>query len=241
MNDSKIIIKSPGKIDLTEFKKDETTVAKYGLPSNIKFCKKCVISNQRPNTTIEFKHTENSKKTTINFNQDEVCDACIVTEKKNKNIDWEKRERELIELCDKYRSHNGSYDCLVPGSGGKDSFYASHVLKYKYNMNPLTVTWAPNIYTQWGWENFQAWIHSGLDNYLMTPNGKTHRLLTRLAVDKIFHPFQPFILGQKCFAPKMAIKFNIPLIFNIHSFKGCGPGAFPPEVTRRAPLGLISE
>ena len=42
---------------------------------------------------------------------------------------------------------------------------------------------------------------------------QTHRLLTRLAVDKIFHPFQPFILGQKCFAPKMAIKFNIPLIF----------------------------
>ena len=116
-------------------------------------------------------------------------------------------------MCEKYRSQNGSYDCLVPGSGGKDSFYASHILKYKYNMNPLTVTWAPNMYTQWGWENFQAWIHSGLDNYLMTPNGKTHRLLTRLAVDKLFHPFQPFILGQKCFAPKMAIKFNIPLIF----------------------------
>ena len=213
MSDSKIIIKSPGSIDLTEFKKDKTNVTKYGLPADIKFCKKCVISNQRPNTTVEFKHTENSKKTTINFNESGVCDACIVTEKKNKNIDWGKRERELFELCDKYRSHNGSYDCLVPGSGGKDSFYASHVLKYKYNMNPLTVTWAPNIYTQWGWDNFQAWIHSGLDNYLMTPNGRTHRLLTRLAVDKIFHPFQPFILGQKCFAPKMAIKFSIPLIF----------------------------
>ena len=80
-------------------------------------------------------------------------------------------------------------------------------------MNPLTVTWAPNMYTDWGWSNFQAWIHSGMDNYLMTPNGRTHRLLTRLAVDKLLHPFQPFILGQKCFAPKMAIKFGIPLIF----------------------------
>ena len=213
MNKSKIIIKAPGKIDLTEFKKDKSKVTKYGLPEEVKFCKKCVISNQRPNTTVEFKHTEDSKKTTINFNEDGVCDACVVTEKKNKNIDWEKRERELKDLCEKYRSRNGSYDCLVPGSGGKDSFYASHVLKYKYNMNPLTVTWAPNMYTKWGWENFQAWIHSGLDNYLMTPNGKTHRLLTRLAVDKLLHPFQPFILGQKCFAPKMAIKFNIPLIF----------------------------
>ena len=123
-----------------------------------------------------------------------------MTEKKNREIDWEERERELLILCDKYRSRNGNYDCLVPGSGGKDSFYASHILKYKYNMNPLTVTWAPNMYTDWGWSNFQAWIHSGMDNYLMTPNGRTHRLLTRLAVDKLLHPFQPFILGQKCFA-----------------------------------------
>ena len=210
---SEIIIEYPKDIDLTEFKKGKSSNTKYGLPSEIKYCKSCVISNQRPNTTIEFKHNEKSKKTTINFNENGVCDACTVTEKKRNSIDWEERERELIKLCDKHRSHNGSYDCLVPGSGGKDSFYATHILKYKYNMHPLTVTWAPNIYTQWGWENFQAWIHSGLDNYLMTPNGKTHRLLTRLAVDKLLHPFQPFIIGQKCLAPKMAIRFNIPLVF----------------------------
>lgn len=208
-----IKIRYPKSIDLTEFKKDSSEVTKYGLPSKIKYCKRCVISNQRPNTTMEFSHNENSKKTTINFNDDGICDACSVAEKKKGAIDWDKRESELKKLCDRYRSHNGSYDCLVPGSGGKDSFYAAHTLKYKYNMNPLTVTWAPNIYTPWGWENFQAWIHAGLDNYLMTPNGRVHRLLTRLAVDKLLHPFQPFIIGQKCFAPKMAIKFKIPLIF----------------------------
>ena len=87
----------------------------------------------------------------------------------------------------------------MPGSGGKDSFYASYILKYKYKMNPLTVTWAPHIYTDWGWHNFQAWIKSGFDNYLFTPNGKTQRLLTRLAIEKIFHPFQPFIMGQNLF------------------------------------------
>ena len=103
MNKSKIIIKAPGKIDLTEFKKDKSKVTKYGLPKEVKFCKKCVISNQRPNTTVEFKHTEDSKKTTINFNEDGVCDACVVTEKKNKNIDWEKRKKELIIFLIKYR------------------------------------------------------------------------------------------------------------------------------------------
>ena len=59
----------------------------------------------------------------------------------------------------------------------------------------------------------QAWIHAGFDNYLCTPNGMTHRLLTRLATENLFHPFQPFILGQKQLAPKMAAKFGIPLVF----------------------------
>ena len=60
----------------------------------------------------------------------------------------------LKKLLDKYRRNDGHYDCLVPGSGGKDSAYQSHVLKYKYGMNPLTITWAPNIFTRAGWNNF---------------------------------------------------------------------------------------
>ena len=55
---------------------------------------------------------------------DGICDACVLAEKKKREIDWDKREAELRALCEKYRSRNGSYDCLVPGSGGKDSFFA---------------------------------------------------------------------------------------------------------------------
>ena len=81
-------------------------------------------------------------------------------------------------------------------------------------MNPITVTWAPHIYTDVGWKNFQNWIHvGGFDNYLYTPNGKIHRMLTKEAAQNLLHPFQPFILGQKTFAVKMAAKLNIPLIF----------------------------
>lgn len=185
---------------------------KYGLPADVRFCTRCVISNQRPNSDIEYKHTSQTKKTTIRFDDQGVCDACRVAEQK-KSIDWAARERELREVCDRYRRTDGRYDCLVPGSGGKDSFYQAHVLKYRFGMHPLTVTWAPHIYTDWGWKNHQAWIHSGFDNYLMTPNGRVHRLLTRLAVDRLFHPFQPFIFGQKFLGPKLAAMFEIPLIF----------------------------
>ncbi|MBM9501948.1 N-acetyl sugar amidotransferase [Leptospira sp. 201903071] len=193
-------------------KKEGELKTYYGLPKEIGFCKRCVISNQRPNSTPEYSHTKESKKITIHFDEEGICDACRVSEQKQK-IDWEEREKQLRELCDRHRSKDGSYDCIVPGSGGKDSFYAAHMLKYKYGMHPLTVTWAPHIYTEWGWKNFQSWIHAGFDNFLCTPNGRVHRLLTRLAVENLFHPFQPFVFGQKSLAPKMALLHKIPLVF----------------------------
>lgn len=197
---------------LSSSQQTEDLACFYGLPQEVKFCKKCVISNQRPNSTVEFKNNAQEKKATIHFDEDGVCDACRFAENK-KNTDWAQREKMLKDLCDKHRGDGKSYDCLVPGSGGKDSFYAAHILKTKYGMTPLTVTWAPHIYTEWGWQNFESWIHAGFDNYLMTPNGRTHRLLTRLAVENLLHPFQPFVLGQKNLAPKMAALFNIPLVF----------------------------
>ena len=187
--------------------------AYYGLPSEVRFCKKCVMSNQRPASAVEFKHTIDSKKTTLNIDEDGVCDACRTAEQKDK-IDWEKREKELVELLDKYRKNDGSYDCLVPGSGGKDSAYQSHVLKYKYGMNPLTVTWPPILYTDYGYKNFKNWLDvGGFDNLSFNRNGNVMRILTKLAIENLFHPFQTFILGQKNLAPKIAAKYNIPLIF----------------------------
>lgn len=199
---------------MSKFSKYETDApneAYYGLPHNVEFCRTCVISNQRPNSTIEQKHTKETKKKVIAFSEG-ICDACKTKDWKD-TVNWDDREQELIELCDKYRSKDGSYDCLVPGSGGKDSFMQAHLLKYKYGMNPLTVTWAPHIYTDWGWRNFQKWIHAGFDNILVTPNGRVHRLLTRLAFDRLLHPFQPFIVGQRHLAAKMAALHNIQLIF----------------------------
>ena len=69
-------------------------------------------------------------------------------------------------------------------------FMQAHLLKYKYGINPLTYYWAPNLYTDWGWKNHQAWINAGFDNILFTPNGIVHRLLTRISMESIFHPFQ---------------------------------------------------
>jgi N-acetyl sugar amidotransferase len=186
--------------------------AYYGLPQEVKFCTKCVMSNQRPASTVEFKHTADSKKITMQFDENGVCDACRTAEIKD-TINWGMREEELIKLLDKHRKNDGSYDCLVPGSGGKDSAYQAHVLKYKYGMNPLTVTWPPILYTDYGLKNWKNWLDSGFDNISFYRNGKVMKLLTRLSIENLLHPFQTFILGQKNLAPKIAAAHGINLIF----------------------------
>ena len=141
-----------------------------------------------------------------------ICDACVVSEMKEK-INWSKREIELEKLLDKHRSKNGDYDCVVPGSGGKDSVYASHLLKYKYGMNPLTVTWPPIIYTSYGYQNFKNWLEiGGFDNITFKQNGRVMRLLTKLSIEN-YYIHSNFILGQKNIGPKIASKYNIPLVF----------------------------
>ena len=90
--------------------------------SKLKFCKKCFTPNSRPR---------------IKFDLDGVCNACTFYEKREGSIDFENRKKELIELCDKYRSKSGQHDCRVPWSGGKDSSTNGHKLKYEFNMNPL--------------------------------------------------------------------------------------------------------
>ena len=71
--------------------------AYYGLPRDVKFCKKCVMSNQRPVSEVEFKHNIKTKKRTLVFDEEGVCDACRVNEGKMQ-IDWNKREEELLKL-----------------------------------------------------------------------------------------------------------------------------------------------
>jgi hypothetical protein len=155
------------------------------------------MSNQRPASAVEFRHTIDSRKKTLAIDSDGICDACRVAEQKQ-TIDWNSREEQLLQLLDRYRSKDGSYDCLVPGSGGKDSAYQAHVLKYKYGMHPLTVTWPPILYTEYGYQNWKNWIDvGGFDNLSFTRNGRVMKLLTRLSIENLFHPFQTFILGQK--------------------------------------------
>ncbi|MBI4125575.1 MAG: N-acetyl sugar amidotransferase [Deltaproteobacteria bacterium] len=168
------------------------------LPKEVRFCRNCVVSNQRPRTE---------------FNDQGICNACQWSYEKDHVVDWKKRERELQDICNRYRSSDGSFDVVVPCSGGKDSAFVAHQLKYRYGMHPLCVTWSPFEYTEIGWENLKNFTRSGFNNILGQPDQCIHRRLSKLCFELLGDPWQPFTFGQKFWAFHIAHKFKIPLIF----------------------------
>jgi len=178
--------------------KNKKTQERYSLPSDVIFCTKCTMSNQRPRITLD----ENG-----------VCSACNYAEFKKNSINWNERDKELMSLLDKHRKNDGSYDVLVPCSGGKDAAYIVHELKHKYGMNPLSVTWAPHVYTDIGWRNLHEMTRVGdVANILGTPSGEVHRKLTKLSFEILGDPFQPFIYGQTNYPLQIAVQHGISLI-----------------------------
>jgi len=169
------------------------------LPTEIRFCRRCVVSNQRPR---------------IHFDEQGICGACRYAEVKKSGIDWQSREKELREVCKEYRRSDGRFDVVVPASGGKDSSRVAHELKYRYGMHPLTVTWAPFEYTPEGYVNFRNFIKvGGLNNIMAWPNGRLHRKLSRIAFEALGDAWQPFTYGQMCYAFHIAKAFDIKLVF----------------------------
>jgi len=168
----------------------------YNLPESIRFCKECTISNQRPR---------------ISFNSEGICSACQFSNYKNK-VDWSERAKELERLCDIHRSKNGDYDVVVPCSGGKDGSFVAHLLKEKYGMNPLCVTWSPLRPSDVGRKNIYSFIDSGFNSIIGTPDPTVASILAWHSLVEMGDPFQPFIYGQTNFPFQIATRFGVSLI-----------------------------
>ena len=162
----------------------------------IRFCTRCTISNMRPRIT---------------FDAQGVCSACRYAEEKART-DWHARESELIALCDAHRSYDGSFDVVVPVSGGKDGGFVAHNLRTIYGMHPLCVSFAPLLPTEIGRQNLAAFIASGFDVIQGHPNGHAARKLARLAFEHMGDPFQPFIYGQTNLPLRIAAQEGIRLV-----------------------------
>jgi N-acetyl sugar amidotransferase len=163
----------------------------------VKYCKKCVMSDQRPGIT---------------FNEAGVCQGCITAEKKT-TTDWDARLKELEALCAQYRG-KGMFDCIIAVSSGKDSWYQVHVMKELMHMNPLLVTVEDNFpSTEAGKHNMAALSEVFSCPILsLKPNIAVQKKVMRYTFEKYGTPTWYIDRLIYTYPLWVASKFNIPLL-----------------------------
>lgn len=165
----------------------------------MKYCKKCVMPDTRPG---------------IKFNEEGICSACQSYERR-KDIDWNKRYKELETLCDKYRGMNGdSFDCAIAVSGGKDSHYQVYLMKEVMKMNPILFSVEDNFeMTEAGKHNLKNISEEfGCPIISLKPDRKAQKKLMKYTFEKYGKPTWFIDRLIYTFPMKMAIKFNTPLL-----------------------------
>lgn len=150
----------------------------------------------------------------IEFDSRGICNGCNSSEEKM-HIDWEERERQLAQKLQHFREigRGKPYDCILPVSGGKDSFFQAYVITRRYGMRALAVTFSHNWFTPTGRRNLERLLETfDLDHLMFTPN---RRLVNRIAAKSIG------LIGDACwhchtgvgtFVLQVATRFEIPLV-----------------------------
>ena len=165
----------------------------------MRYCKKCVMPDTRPEIT---------------FNEEGICSACQSIERR-KTIDWNKRWKEFEEICDKYRGMNGDgYDCAIAVSGGKDSHYQVHLMKNVMHMNPILFSVEDNFpMTDAGIHNIQNLSEEfGCNIISIKPDRKAQKKLMRYMFEKYGKPTWYVDRLIYTYPLLMAHKFNTPLL-----------------------------
>lgn len=150
----------------------------------------------------------------IRFDDRGICNACNSSEEKM-HIDWEARARDLRVLLDRFKEagRDRAYDCILPISGGKDSFFQTHVLVKVYGMRPLAVTFNHNWYTEVGKRNLSRLLEVfDVDHMMYTPKRSLVNRMAGRAVGLIGDPCWHCHAGIGSYVLHVATKFNIPFI-----------------------------
>lgn len=165
---------------------------------SVQYCSRCIMPNTRPRVV---------------FDREGVCNACQHAEEKWNIVDWDGRKKEFVNFIEPYRSKNGAWDCIVPWSGGKDSSAVAYKLKFEFGMNPLLVTFSPQVPNEVGNHNREALIQKGFDHLFFRPDQRVHRhLARRFFIERGNHKVA-WDAGINAVPVQAAVHYKIPLIF----------------------------
>lgn len=162
-----------------------------------RWCSNCLAMSTRPRITFDGRGW---------------CNACRWMERK-RTLDWDARRKDLRELLDKHRRNNGSFDCLVPVSGGKDGSYVAYNLKHKYGMNPLCVTVTPALPLPLGDQNLRAFVESGYNHISINPAHEAMRNLNKVGLVEMGFPYYGWLIAIQAAPVRIATQLGIGLIF----------------------------
>ncbi len=150
-------------------------------------------------------------KPDLHIDDDGVCNACRSFEAR-KQVDWESRKIELLQVVDRYRSKDGSnWDCIVPVSGGKDSTYQV-VRMLQLGMNPLCVNATTCDLSDIGRRNLDNLKNLGVDVIEMSPNPRVRAKLNRIGLLQVGDISWPEHVGIFTIPVRAAVEFGVPLI-----------------------------
>ncbi len=151
-----------------------------------------------------------STRNRIEFDERGRCNACVWSEEK-KTFDWEPRLQELQRLFEKHRGH-GSYDVIVPVSGGKDGSYVTHTCKTRYGLNPLCVTVHPPLRSEIGYRNVENFKKAGFSLLEINPPYEAMRLLNKRGFVEQGRPLYGWTTAIFTSVIRIAKAFGVTLI-----------------------------
>jgi len=147
----------------------------------------------------------------LHFDKEGVCTGCRAEEQKRK-INWEERARMLKELFDKYKS-NSNYDCIIPVSGGKDSYFQTHYVTKVLGLKPLLITYHGNNYLPEGERNLLRMRKVfDVDHIIFRPSKELLIKMNRLCFMKMGDMNWHAHCGIYTYPVQIAVKHKIPLI-----------------------------
>jgi N-acetyl sugar amidotransferase len=163
----------------------------------MKYCKRCILPDTRPG---------------ISLDDEGICSGCRGHEFKSTGIDWRARAAALDQIAAKAKAYGAAYDCIVPVSGGKDSWY--QVVKAKeLGLKPLAVTWRTPARTALGQRNVDALIRKlGVDHIDYTIDPDVERRFMKAAFEKRGDPGLPMHMAIFVIPTRLAVQMRIPLV-----------------------------
>lgn len=167
--------------------------------SDMQFCKRCLYTTAHP--------------LGLTLDHEGICSGCRIHEEKDR-LDWPTRWEKLRALVEPYRDKTGTrHDCIVPVSGGQDSYYLVYLVKEKLGLNPLLVTYNKYFNTPLGIRNLaNLRIRFNCDIVQQNVNPLSVRKIVRSTLRQLGSVYWPILAGQTVFPVQTAVRYRIPLI-----------------------------